>query len=137
MSKFYLAARYARRDELKGYAAALEAIKGVEVTSRWLQEEAPLDSNMGDHKIEFYKDTAAIDIEDIDRAHAVVFFSEDPLVGVPRGGRHFEMGYAHAKGKSVYVIGVKENVFHYRARVYHYDTFEKFLKVIKSSDIVK
>lgn len=135
MSKFYLAAQYARRDELKGYASTLTAL-GAEITSRWLQEEAPLDSNMGDHKIEFYEDTATIDIEDIDRAHSVVFFSEDPLVGIKRGGRHVEFGYAHAKGKAIYVIGPKENVFHYRDRVYHYDTFEEFVHEYRINDIV-
>lgn len=136
MSKFYLAARYARRNELREYREILQQ-HGAIVTSNWLNETSPLDGNLNNEKEEFYVHTANVDLQDIDAADALVFFSEDPLVGVPRGGRHFEMGYAHAKGKSVYVIGVKENVFHYRARVYHYDTFEKFLKVIKSNDIVK
>ena len=136
MSKFYLAARYARRNELREYREILQQ-HGAIVTSNWLNETSPLDGNLNNEKEEFYVHTANVDLQDIDAADALVFFSEDPLVGVPRGGRHFEMGYAHAKGKSVYVIGVKENVFHYRARVYHYDTFEKFLKAIKSNDIVK
>lgn len=134
--KVYLAAQYARRDELKQHAVKLQEV-GVEVTSRWLEEKAPLNSDMGDHKVDFYQETATIDIEDIDRANAVVFFSEDPLVGIKRGGRHVEFGYAHAKEMPIYVIGPKENVFHYRDRVYHYDTLEAFIADVQKGNIVR
>ncbi len=134
--RVYLAARYDRRNELREYREQLQS-NGVIVTSKWLNETSPLDGKLSNEKEEFYVHTANVDLQDIDAADALVFFSEDPLVGVPRGGRHFEMGYAHAKEKPVYVIGVHENVFHYRDRVYHYDTFEKFLKAVKNHDIVK
>lgn len=128
--KVYLAAQYARRDELRQYRLALTSL-GVTVTSRWLDEKNPLHTNMGDDTKEFYIETANIDIEDIDKADAVVFFSEDPLVGIKRGGRHVEFGYSLAKGKPVYVIGPRENVFHYLDRVYHFDTFEDFVATFK------
>ena len=134
--KVYLAAQYARRDELKDHAIVLRGM-GVEVTSRWLEEKNPLHTNMGDDTVEFYIETANIDIEDIERADAVVFFSEDPTVGIKRGGRHVEFGYAHAKQKPIYVIGPKENVFHYRDRVYHYEKIDGFLEDIAHNNIVR
>jgi hypothetical protein len=128
--KVYLAAQYRRRDELAGYRTILERL-GIEVTSRWLNERNPLDTKMGDDPDAFYVETATIDLEDIDRADALVFFAEDPLVGVPRGGRHFEHGYGFAKGKAIFVVGPKENVFHYIGRNYHFPTFEEFVETFK------
>jgi nucleoside 2-deoxyribosyltransferase len=129
--KAYLAAQYARRDELRTYVKPLADV-GIEVTSRWLEEDAPLKSQMGDHTEEFYKYTAKIDLEDIDRADIVIFFAEDPLVGVVRGGRHVEFGYALAKEKPIAAISFKENVFHYVEGVFHFDTLEDYLKVARS-----
>lgn len=125
--KAYLASQYARRDELRTYAKLLADV-GIEVTSRWLEEDAPLKSQMGDHTTEFYQYTANIDLEDIDAAEAIIFFSEDPLVGIPRGGRHFEDGYAYGTGKLMYTIGPKENVFHYLPFRQHFDSLADFIK---------
>jgi nucleoside 2-deoxyribosyltransferase len=127
--KVYLAAQYARRDELRQYREQLNA-QGIYVTSRWLNERESLTTNMGDHSVDFYIETANIDIEDIDAADALVFFAEDPLVGIKRGGRHVEFGYALAKGKPIYVINYKENVFHYLQGIQHFDTFEDFIAFI-------
>jgi nucleoside 2-deoxyribosyltransferase len=110
--KIYIAGRYSRRDEFREVAKQLIAM-GHEVTSRWLQEDEPLQSHMGDHTPEWYAHTALIDLADINEAAAVLFFAEDPKVGTPRGGRHVEFGYALAKGKFIFVIGPEENVFHY------------------------
>jgi nucleoside 2-deoxyribosyltransferase len=128
--KVYLAAQYARRDELRQYKSVLNTL-GVEVTSRWLEEKEPLNSQMGQHSEEFYVETATIDLEDVEKADAVIFFSENPLVGVVRGGRHVEFGYAMKADKPIYVIGPKENVFHYIGRVYHFDTFYDFVETFK------
>jgi len=134
--RVYLASQYKRRDELRQYREQLEEV-GVIVTSNWLNETSPLDGKLTNEREDFYVHTANVDIQDIESADALVLFSEDPLTGVPRGGRHFETGYAHALEMPVYVVGPKENVFHYRDRVYHYETFDKFLKAVKNHDIVK
>jgi len=128
--KAYLAAQYARRDELREHKAVLEPL-GIEVTSRWLDEQEPLNSQMGEKTDDWYVETATIDLEDVDRAEAVIFFSENPRVGIPRGGRHVEFGYALGTSKPIYVIGPKENVFHYIDRVYHFETLEQFIESYK------
>lgn len=122
--KVYLAGRYSRRDELSEYAKLFQAA-GISVTSRWLTEDTPLNSQMGDHSEEFYKTTAEIDIQDVLAADAIVFFAEDPLVGTPRGGRHVEFGYALGLGnKGLLVVGPKENIFHYLPGVRHFENVD-------------
>jgi nucleoside 2-deoxyribosyltransferase len=126
MIRTYLAAQYARRDELREYVATLANI-GIEVTSRWLDEKGSLDGNMDDKNEEFYIETSNIDIADIDRADMMIFFAEDPTVGIKRGGRHVEFGYAWAMHKPIAIIGPKENVFHYLEGVEHFDSLEEFI----------
>jgi nucleoside 2-deoxyribosyltransferase len=129
--KLYLAGRYPRRDEFRALLPLLE-FAGVEITSRWLTETERLDHNMGDHSIQFYRKTARIDLDDIDAADGILFFSENPKVGIPRGGRHVEFGYALATGKMMIVIGDYENIFHYLPQVIHYPDLEAFLDYARS-----
>jgi nucleoside 2-deoxyribosyltransferase len=110
--KMYLAAQFARRAELAVYAKALEEA-GVEVTSEWLAQQSPQDGAMSHHTADENRTYAQNDLIDVDRADAVLFFSEDPTVGIPRGGRHVEFGYALARDKAVWVVGGRENVFHW------------------------
>lgn len=112
--KIYIAGRYSRRDEFREVAKQLEEM-GHEVTSQWLDEDVDLNHTMADIQPEFATGAALTDLHDIDEAQVVLFFSESKLT--PRGGRHVEFGYALAKGKFIYVIGPKENIFHYNPMV--------------------
>lgn len=96
-----------------GYARTLTEL-GHEITSRWI---------LGGHEaeehtsIEQKRIIALENIDDIDRAKAVVCFTESaqaPPPGSARGGRHVEFGYVLGKvpSKSLYVVGPIENVFH-------------------------
>lgn len=135
--KVYLAARYDRRDELRVYRDKLESL-GVTVTSRWLDEQEPLDGNMTHRPEDWYRHTAYVDLEDVARASALIFFSEDPNIGIRRGGRHVEFGYAKALGKPIFCIGFKENVFHYTDRVYHFKSFDEFVEMFcKYADVTE
>ena len=110
--KIYMAAQFRRRDELAGLVPALEAA-GHACTSDWLRQATPLDGKMTNHTEADNAMFATRDLEDIDAADALLFFSEDPLVGVPRAARHVEFGYAFARGKWLAVCGPRENVFHW------------------------
>lgn len=124
--KIYIAGRYSRRDEFRGVRNILEKC-GYYVTSRWLDEDKPLECKMGEESSEWYYETQRHDLEDIFFADEVLFFAEDPLVGTPRGGRHVEFGYALARRTPIHVIGPYENVFHYATGVKHYPTLEAFV----------
>jgi nucleoside 2-deoxyribosyltransferase len=122
----YLAAQFARRDELRGYRDAL-AVSGVVVTSRWL------DSHEDDgHCMPAYLARCAVeDLEDIDRADMVVCFTESPETSAKRGGRHVELGYALARGKTVIVAGPRENVFCHLPQVLHIPVEGEFLTAFR------
>jgi nucleoside 2-deoxyribosyltransferase len=115
--KIYLAARYSKHPEMREAAAYLAA-RGHEVTSRWINGSHEL----GDHPTDEARRRLAVeDCEDLRSADVVIAFSEAPrTVSNQRGGRHVEFGMALALGKPIYVVGPKENVFHYLPGVCHF-----------------
>jgi hypothetical protein len=125
--KFYIAGKFSRQQEFKVVRNKLEEA-GHKVTSRWLDEVSP--DVITDY---FQETTAAIDLEDISSAHAMIFFSEEPP-SPPRGGRHVEFGYALAERLPIYVIGPKENVFHYTPDYFgivrHFKTLEEVIDAV-------
>ena len=52
MLKVYLAARYNRRDEMRGRRKDLHAV-GIQVTSRWLDEKSDTNGDMGEESGSF------------------------------------------------------------------------------------
>lgn len=124
--RVYIAAQYPRRNEMRQVAGILKH-NGIGVTSRWLEENLPLGTQLPDIGPSDLRDFAEIDSQDIRDADALVLFSEDPLVGLPRGTHHTEFGYALGLGKRVIVIGGYENVFHYLPEVVHYASLGDFI----------
>ena len=113
--KVYLAARFSRRDELEQEARPVFEAAGWTVISRWHREQtsAPIDGAMANHSAADNAEYAQRDLEDVQACDALVLFTEAPESAWPRGARHVEYGYALALGKSVYLIGPRENVFHW------------------------
>lgn len=122
--KVYLAARYSRRDELLSLIPKLKK-QGIQVTSSWLRSTGT--GKLPDRTAKENRKHAIKDFKDIERAHAVMMFSEDPGTPTPRGGRHVELGYALGLGKLVIVIGPHENVFHFHPNVEVYATLDAYL----------
>jgi len=98
--KVYLAADYARKDEIQGIRVSLED-RGVKVTSRWL--------DTADDGIPWSAE-AKIDLDDIREADVVVSFTTGAHA---RGGRHAEFGIAVALDKGLILVGPREHVFHF------------------------
>lgn len=109
--RVYLAAKFARRDEMRMMARWMELL-GYVVTSRWLEvEEDQLHSPHG-------PEWATNDVEDVLAADVLVFLSEpEGSAGAGRGGRHVEFGVALGAGKKIIVVGQIENIFHRHPRV--------------------
>lgn len=127
--KVYLAARFSQKNEIAKLAEELRAA-GVEVTSRWLNEKAPANSTMDQYSDEYLRETAAIDLEDIDAADALVLFTVNPKEPTVRGGRHTEFGYAMGRGLGLMIVGPRENIFHYLPAVVQRDTWEEAKDVL-------
>jgi nucleoside 2-deoxyribosyltransferase len=138
MLKVYLAGMFSTIATRKAQAAELREV-GIEVTSRWIDETVPHTVEIKDVEEAYLHETAIADLEDINKADIFLAFvpTAEELVAATiaassRGGRHVEFGYALAKGKPIFVVGSKENVFHYLPlATKHFKTFRQALVEIK------
>jgi len=118
--KIYLAAKYTRNPEMREHRALLESY-GHDVTSRWINgDHETSDMNSADAE---WRRFANEDLADVRAADCMIWFSEpEKIEGRNRGGRHVEFGIALAWGIPIYVVGRKENVFHFMAEVKHFSS---------------
>ena len=103
--KVYFCATTSMAEQLNAYALALEA-RGHTITSLWHRMEHSKVLELSDPTIEY---RALMDLDDLVHADTVVAFTGSET---NHGGRHFELGYAKAWGKRIYLIGEIENIFH-------------------------
>ena len=123
--KIYLAARYSRRLELCDYRIRLQQ-QGHTVTSRWLNGAHQIDrdgmklgalgeeyveAGSDEHAAQLRRHFASEDMSDVFAADLMIAFTEEPRAEASRGGRHVELGLALATGKTIYLVGPRENVF--------------------------
>jgi nucleoside 2-deoxyribosyltransferase len=130
--RVYLAGAWGRREEILRVANRLRLV-GVEITSNWLTEEADMHPGSKERSL---RERAYIDLQDIDRADVFVRFADVPRTRqVPRalisGARMFEMGYAKAKGKTLFVVGGKQHVFDRLADVIHVKNADALVRLLK------
>lgn len=92
--KIYIAAKYAKRYELRPIVEQLRAM-GHECTSQWIDN--------GEESKE-QRAAALMDLADVDRADTVIFMAEHHRSQNIGGGRWFEFGYAYAQGKRIIVV---------------------------------
>jgi len=134
--KIYLAAAWRRREEILLVAEKLRSL-GIEITSNWLTEETDQQHTLTET---FLRDRAYIDLRDVDAADAIVRFTDNVkgVTMVPAhlisGARMFEMGYAKAKGKTLYVVGGKQNVFDRLPDVIHIQDVEELYRVLSQEE---
>ena len=133
--KIYLAAAYARREQMQHVAHRLEQA-GHHVTSRWINRDsgdaAAIDAcPIPGHYRAAAGEIAQADLDDIKAANLLIAVTESAPEYQPlekdrtsRGGRHVELGYALALGKKAAIVGPLENIFCALARVYHYHTLD-------------
>lgn len=144
MKRIYVAAPFAGRPYALTVATRLiEA--GHIVTSGWVRSTGYIDqAAVGPATAtedELATDHAQGDLNDIDRSDVVLMLTgprvQEEMPGIPdawltSGGRHFECGYATAKGKSVHIIGEPENIFS-RAFAHHHPDVEAFLDSVNTT----
>lgn len=131
--KIYLAGAWGRRIEILQVSYRLEAV-GVEITSSWLTEEDGMQSGS---KEKFLRSRAYVDLNDVDRADGIVRFADVNLKrkvsrDLVSGARMFEMGYAKARGKTLYVVGGKQNVFDRLDGIVHVQDVDSLVRLLKS-----
>lgn len=150
--RIYLAGRYSRRLELCGYREQLVAA-GHTVQAVWLNGEHQIGTDgapIGEHgeslveamdktaREAFYgnaEDRAAKlrlhfatdDFRDVTACELLIAFTEPPRSSNSRGGRHVEFGIALGQRKPVWIVGPRENIFHWLDNVRHFDRWEDTL----------
>lgn len=156
--KIYLAARYSRRLELCGYRDQLRAI-GHTVEAVWLNGEHQISDTgtpIGEHgealveamgiagreafygnadkrAAELRRKFAHDDYDDVRGCDLCISFTEPPRSdGRGRGGRHVEFGIALALGKLVWIVGPRENIFHWLPRVSHFEIWPDALAALEA-----
>ncbi len=126
--KVYLAGPYSHKERIQEYALELRAT-GITVTSRWLDETYSPSVQMADVPVEDHRKFSLQDIEDVQSADVLVFFT-DPTKTITRAGRHVEFGIAVGLGLNrpfpIFVVGLEyENIFHYLGQVTHFPTWQR------------
>jgi nucleoside 2-deoxyribosyltransferase len=92
--KIYLAYNYATRFYLRTLLPEITAL-GHEVTSRWITDDSHDKTEAA---------SAVADLQDIDRAEALLLFV-DQFGAIPGRGKYVELGYAIGTGKKVFLYG--------------------------------
>lgn len=150
--KIYLAARYSRREELCRYRAELEAM-GHTVTSRWLNGSHQISKSgipIGDHGEALVEGDAGEespaaaklrahfvteDVADVNACDILISFTEPPRSALGnRGGRHVEFGIALGICRELWVVGHRENLFHWLPCVMFFPTWEGAKAAIKERE---
>lgn len=92
--KLYIAAKYGHRFMLRPIVERLEA-HGIESTAQWINNAEESKSAA---------DAARMDVDDVLRADALLFFAEPKGSMNTGGGRYFELGLAYSAGKDIVAV---------------------------------
>ena len=123
--RLYLAARYALKDTIAQAADYLQK-RGHIIMSDWHKEVHPPNVKVQDLPHEENQMLAMKDFNQIHSSEAMLFWAEHPDTATVRGGRHVEFGIGLALNKQIYVLGPKENIFHYLTfKVKHIDGMDE------------
>lgn len=121
--KVYLAAPYQWKDRIIERATELRSLE-IEVTSSWLEEPHKPSTTLSELTDEQHAQYALRDLQDINEADILILFAVPSTdTPIPRAGRHVEFGYALAARKSVWLVGNKENIFHYLPQIRIFETW--------------
>ncbi len=124
--KLYIAAH--SQETAKRLKDSLEA-RGHEVVSKWIVADTKFGLGIAAYTDKERHDLALMDEHDVRRADAVVLVAEAEGRTVP-GGKHVETGIALALGRRVFVVGRRENLFHWHPLVTVLATFDELIEVL-------
>jgi|SRR5882672_3889962 len=119
----YLAHNFAAREWLPKVVEMLAA-QGHKCTSTWIFDDSHA---KGGTK----RESAQVDIEDIERSEILVLFvdQEGPT---PGRGKYFELGFAYARGKRIILVGTDDGcVFYSLSQIERVLNVKELLEVLR------
>ena len=102
---------------------------GYAVVARWIELDAKFGQGLSAYTDEERRDLAIMDDEDVRAADVLVLLAEREGRPVP-GGKHVETGMAIALQRAVFVVGRRENLFHWHPAVTLVPTTEVLLNAL-------
>lgn len=109
--KVYIAAPWEEKTKAASDAKFYLESEGFEVTSSWITRKEDKGNTLGAYKTDELTKEAVKDLEDIDRADAILLLNTQKR-GQETSGKQVEFGYSIAHGKRLVVVGESSNVFH-------------------------
>ncbi len=129
MKHFYIAAH--ARDHARLLMNELRR-RGHQCTATWIDGDAKFES--GGHSDQERQQLAVSDEHDVRRAvDGLILLSEAAGQNVP-GGKHVETGIALALGYPLFVVGRRENIFHWHPRVKVFASSDALLNYLERTD---
>lgn len=111
--RIYIAAH--SQDKAKALKECLEAF-GHQVVSRWIISDTKFGQGVAAYSDAERRSLAVMDEEDVRACEALVLIAEAEGRMVP-GGKHVETGIAMALRRPIFVVGRRENLFHWHPSV--------------------
>lgn len=112
--KIYIAASFLRINEARRLRERLIAAGHI-VTSRWIDAEGATTEYV--HSDPAMAQYALKDCEDVYEGEALVCITGDAPEQRTRGGKHSEFGGALFIGKRIFLLGPREQIFHWHPAV--------------------
>lgn len=121
--KAYVAARIEDRTHAEEIQRQLNEA-GIETTSRWMRMEAEKPIENYDDDVSEAQRRGEIDLDDVNAADILVIWKPRDAHRDTTGGHHVETGVSISQGKPIFLIGERENIFHWHKSVRLCDTIE-------------
>ncbi len=119
--KIYLASGFHHRHELRWAAQKLTA-RGHDVVSSWIWIDERPERGASSYE-EFARNIAEHNLQDLLKADAIIVDAHGIREG-NHGGVHTELGFALGAGLALYLVGPRENTFHWLPRIMQFPNWE-------------
>lgn len=118
---FYIAASMPDRTYAES-AAQLLIQQGYQVCSTWHSRTLENEQHWTKKKI------AEEDLYDLNKAKNLIIISGE----IETAGKHFEYGYAYAKGYNIFVYGYRQGVFQHLDNIFQFAYFDELFQHLAS-----
>ncbi len=125
--KFFIASH--SQTEADALRQLLE-LRGHLVTSRWITKDTKFHRGTSAYTDAERSTLARMDEEDVRLADDGLVLIAEPSGRCVPGGKHVETGIALALGRPIYVIGRRENIFHWHPEVKVFADTDAFISHI-------
>lgn len=124
--KVAIGASWHRKTDMRAVADELRLL-GVNVVSRWLEEPDNAPNSGG-----YIRDRALADLADVRDCDYFVRF----VSSTQTGGHLVEMGYALALGKTVIVVGGKQNIYDHLLQIRHARNLDDLKRLVSLVEVM-